>query len=330
MKPWLEDIAEWLDVLKERVQRIIKPFTDLAEIVHKFINPEKNKIDIVATTATKQVNTIEVVGKTPTDLDTTMNRVESGSTKLMDKFKAITSGISNSTASALDISPQLNAMSSDLEVFKDTSGKTASEFAGEVVGSLDTIGTNWDVTVNDMATALGTSSVDMIDKLNRFQESTNSQFTLIKDSSLVHMNTMLLTWNSMYGAMLNTTINAVDLIVKKLNEIPTNITTTHTIITNTVSTSPITSLINTIGSGISSLGNMILGSRQFGGPISQEGIYWLHEGEYVQAKGDTGKQLSYSPTYYISGSNSDEFKKILAEHDRQLMSNISRMKLPGV
>jgi hypothetical protein len=44
----------------------------------------------------------------------------------------------------------------------------------------------------------------------------------------------------------------------------------------------------------------------------------------------SGGNVSYSPTYYISGSNTDEFKKILADHDRQLMSNISRMKIPGV
>lgn len=72
-------------------------------------------------------------------------------------------------------------------------------------------------------------------------------------------------------------------------------------------------------------------AMQEGGYITAPTLALLHPGETVIPAGGAPINISLSPTYYISGIGStDELKRILEEHDRNLMLEISRMKIPGV
>ena len=65
---------------------------------------------------------------------------------------------------------------------------------------------------------------------------------------------------------------------------------------------------------------------QRGGYIEGEGLAYLHRGETVVPKGGG---LTFSPTYNVTGTDASSLKRVLEEHDRQLLLEIQRIKIPG-
>jgi len=72
-------------------------------------------------------------------------------------------------------------------------------------------------------------------------------------------------------------------------------------------------------------------AMQEGGFITTPTLAMLHPGETVVPAGGAPVNISLSPVYNINGvGNADELRRLLAEHDRNLMLEISRVKIPGV
>jgi len=70
---------------------------------------------------------------------------------------------------------------------------------------------------------------------------------------------------------------------------------------------------------------------QAGGFVKRTGLAVLHAGETVLPAGAAPINISFAPVYNISGVGSEEeLRRILEEHDRELMLEISRLKIPGV
>jgi len=84
------------------------------------------------------------------------------------------------------------------------------------------------------------------------------------------------------------------------------------------------------------LGGFVGGIRrvvglQEGGYIRAPTLAMLHPGETVLPAGAAPINISFAPVYNISGVGSEEeLRRILEEHDRELMLEISRLKIPGV
>ena len=72
-------------------------------------------------------------------------------------------------------------------------------------------------------------------------------------------------------------------------------------------------------------------SLQGGGIIVKPTLAMLHPGETViPASKSPPVSIVISPTYNVSGTDVEELRRVLEEHDRYLMDEISRIKIPGV
>lgn len=78
-------------------------------------------------------------------------------------------------------------------------------------------------------------------------------------------------------------------------------------------------------------GGMSPKPMQRGGFVDRVTPAILHPGETVLPAGSRATNITLSPIYNISGvGNSEELRRLFAEHDRNLMLELQRMKLPGV
>ena len=119
--------------------------------------------------------------------------------------------------------------------------------------------------------------------------------------------------------MQNSTKETVENIKDYLDSIPKEVVTKHKIIREVV-----TKQTGFFG--------RLLGRMQFGGYIPVTGAYLLHRGEFVIPRGGAPISVSVAPVYNISGVGIDEIRlrNILEEHDRKLLEEIERIKIPGV
>lgn len=74
----------------------------------------------------------------------------------------------------------------------------------------------------------------------------------------------------------------------------------------------------------------IIPEFQHGDIMPHTGLAHLEAGERVLTPNQGMVSISLSPTYTINGNTDSALRRILEEHDRNLLNEISRMKLPGV
>lgn len=215
----------------------------------------------------------------------------------------------------------------------------ASEFSSTNKNMLDTMGTDW----NDFntTTKLGSTNLttgmsidwnnfntDAQTDVTGLETTVNEKFNSVYNTGTTKFAELEKSYKTNTENMIASTTTMVNAIISQLNKIPREIVTVHRVVTENVT--PLTGVIGAVAGAIGAVGKVLLGTRQFGGPINETGAYLLHKGEYVQTKGQTGN-ISYNPVYNISGvSDVNALRRLIDEHDRKIMSQIQRMKIPGV
>lgn len=141
-------------------------------------------------------------------------------------------------------------------------------------------------------------------------------------------NTTSANYTTALNAMSDSTTLAVTKICSQLDLIPRNITTTHTIVESTVTQSPTYPSTWNVPTFTNPFRDFIW--RAGYGPVSidsSDTLMGVKDGNGTT----TNAGITLNNTYNISGvSDVDALKRLMEEHDRQLMSNISRIKIPGV
>ena len=245
LQPMFKDIGDWILDIKHKLEEMLKPLKPIQDAIIAF----KKFVDELRGVKDANDAVVDSVNKTNEAVNNTISTQ-----------KAVGEATSNNTNIQAASNSNTDTQVSKINSVWNSLDKTANMYINRIIPSTNDAGdsTAW---LNGKVAEENEFMKNIISPLTNYSDASyiaaDGNYTLA-DSIYVVSDAAKNATNTLSNGMYNIT-NAAGVTGQW------NVTGTPEEIANKIS--------------------IIQGSRQFGGPISQEGAYWLHEGEYVQVQG---------------------------------------------